>query len=383
MKLRWRLWIFRTIAAGMGILASLLLGELFLRVQEPFTHFLDHNFSKNPYITSEIWHHWPQPGISLKMGPLDPPRYPKPYSYATNQFGCRHPQHLAVPKPKGVRRILILGDSFTEGDYDEDTVALRLEARLKKSGGGSQVEVVNCGCASYSPLLEYLRLKNQLLEMEPDEIILNIDQTDIFDDYWRYRPFLRVSPDNEPLGVGQPFTLKRRVVKWLELRSDLGRFLSGLRWRWMTRSEGRGTQASTEKPRAPTQANIFMYQSTLPVDSSSWQLEVGYCLGNIARIIRHTRQRGIPLTITMYPHRQQLRPDPGEKLWNREFEFRVERLCLESGADFFSAFDGIASAYRANPDIYWASDMHFTPEGARIWADLVTDYYLAHQPGAR
>jgi lysophospholipase L1-like esterase len=288
-----------------------------------------------------------------------------------------------VPKPKGVRRILILGDSFTEGDYDEDTIALHLEARLKQTGGGSQVEVVNCGCASYSPLLEYLRLKNQLLEMEPDEIILNIDQTDIFDDYWRYRPFLRVGPDNEPLGVGQPFTLKRRVVKWLELHSDLGRFLSGLRWRWMTRSDGPGTQASTVKPRAPTQANIFVYQSTLPVDSSSWQLEVGYCLGNIARIIRYTQQRGIPLTITMYPHRQQLRPDPGEKLWNREFESRVERLCRESGVGFFSAFDGIASAYRTNPDIYWATDMHFTPEGARIWADLVTDYYLTHQPGTR
>jgi hypothetical protein len=383
--LRWRLWLFKAVTAGVGILASLLTCELVLRVQEPFTHFMQQNFPKHPYISSDLWDHWPLPNGSFTFESLDPSQPPEPYSYLTNQYGCRHPARLAVPKPGTLRRVLVLGDSFTEGENDDDTLAVRLERRWDALPGAPPLEAVNCGCGSYSPLLEYLRLKYQLIQMQPDEIILNIDQTDVFDDYWRYRPSLRVGPDGEPLGMGQPWNLKRRTVKWLELHSDLARFLSGLRWRWMLRSSsasGSGApQASPSQRLAPTKANIFMYHSTLPVDSPAWQREVGFCLDNISRIIRFAQQLRIPLTITMYPHRQQLQPDPGEKLWHREFEFRVQKLCRESGVPFFSAFEGISRAYRLNPHIFWSTDMHFTPDGERIWADLVTNYYVTqHAP---
>jgi hypothetical protein len=81
----------------------------------------------------------------------------------------------------------------------------------------------------------------------------------------------------------------------------------------------------------------------------------------------------------MYPHRQQLEADPGKKLWHREFEYRVEQLCRQSGVNFFSAFDGIANAYRANPSLYWKAEMHFTPAGQRVLAGLVTNYYIAQR----
>ena len=55
----------------------------------------------------------------------------------------------------------------------------------------------------------------------------------------------------------------------------------------------------------------------------------------------------------------------------------MEQFCRDNGVDFFSAFDGIASAYRTNPSIYWDRGMHFTPLGQRLWADLFTGYYVA------
>ena len=50
------------------------------------------------------------------------------------------------PKPPGVRRVMVLGDSFTEGQgvKEADTYPRRLEALLNAAGAG-RWEVRNCG----------------------------------------------------------------------------------------------------------------------------------------------------------------------------------------------------------------------------------------------
>jgi hypothetical protein len=57
-----------------------------------------------------------------------------------------------------------MGDSFTERLYEEDTLAAELQRTMDCAGGG-RYEVMNCGSVSYSPLLHFLRLKHQLLQL--------------------------------------------------------------------------------------------------------------------------------------------------------------------------------------------------------------------------
>lgn len=380
MIFRIRRWFSKAAAIGVGALAGLLACEVIFRIQEPFFHIVEGRDPSDLYLYTRhpIWNHWVLPHTLARVQMPSPGLYAKPYTYATNDFGCRYPKDLAVPKPNDIRRILVLGDSFAEGFYYEDTVGFHLETRLNQSISGSHFEVVNCACASYSPLLEYLRLKNQLIEMQPDEIILIIDQTDVFDDYWRYRPLSRFASDGEPLSAGESFTPKEQVIEWAKRRTYLVRVLSRVRWLVAARF-----QSSDAYRPPPVFKNLFMYHSSLPIQSEAWQREVGFCLANILRIIHFTRQRGIPLMVTMYPHRQNLKADLGEKLWHREFEHRVEQLCRKNGVHFFSAFDGIANAYRTDRSVYLDGNMHFSPAGQRIWADLVTGDYFAWSSLAR
>ena len=44
-----------------------------------------------------------------------PPADHTPYRFDTNAQGLRADRNYAVPKPAGVRRVLLLGDSFTKG----------------------------------------------------------------------------------------------------------------------------------------------------------------------------------------------------------------------------------------------------------------------------
>jgi len=79
-------------------------------------------------------------------------------------------------------RALVLGDSFTAAesvDYEKTAVYL---AEKKLNIEGKNVEVINAGVPSYSPILEYLWLRGYGLELEPDLVILNFDLGDISGD---------------------------------------------------------------------------------------------------------------------------------------------------------------------------------------------------------
>jgi len=88
------------------------------------------------------------------------------FPYRTNALGFRE-RDLATPKPAGLVRVLMLGDSFTEGGglAEADTIPRRVEVALHASCPG--VEVVNAGTASYSPILEYLVLADVAASLAP------------------------------------------------------------------------------------------------------------------------------------------------------------------------------------------------------------------------
>ncbi len=126
--------------------------------------------------------------------------------YETNSLGLRDHEY-AAPKPAGVFRILMLGDSFTEGWTLPlvGVVAKRLEQSLALRCP-SQYEVINAGNASYSPILEYLLLKDIGPRLRPDLVLLSFDMTDVHDDFIRTRlaPSMpRASPSPSPPTGGE------------------------------------------------------------------------------------------------------------------------------------------------------------------------------------
>lgn len=88
-------------------------------------------------------------------------------------LGFRLKQNLQI-KPTNAIRILMLGDSFTQGNEVsvDKTFSKILERRLNQNSGRTY-EVINAGVRGGSPLQYYLWLKNEGLALKPDIIILN------------------------------------------------------------------------------------------------------------------------------------------------------------------------------------------------------------------
>ncbi len=112
---------------------------------------------------------------SLKPGASGRQKHPSgeyDVSYQISSQGLRDREH-SVHKPASVYRILMLGDSFTEG-YGvelEQTVAKILERRLNSSVSNRKYEVINAGIAGYSTILEYLLLTKRLTKLDSDLVI--------------------------------------------------------------------------------------------------------------------------------------------------------------------------------------------------------------------
>src|SRR6185295_4615691 len=78
----------------------------------------------------------------------------------TNNLGLRRDSRTEVEKPVGRARVLVLGDSQTEGLVrNRDTYTAVLEESLVTEGAAA--EVLNAGASGYSPLLKYLWLRER------------------------------------------------------------------------------------------------------------------------------------------------------------------------------------------------------------------------------
>jgi len=150
---------------------------------------------------------------------------------SVNALGFRGPE-VAVPKPEGARRIVVLGDSITFGnDLDlEATYPRRLEALLAQAG--RPAEVCNLGVTGYDTLQETLTLERIGLRLEPDLVVIGFCLNDVGTVSLELTQFQRARRFDSPifrLRVAQ--WLMERYENWMVLRghhdrNGLERFLS-------------------------------------------------------------------------------------------------------------------------------------------------------------
>jgi lysophospholipase L1-like esterase len=135
-------------------------------------HVQDGRFqlSRNPLIGYELVPNYK----SSHDGPM------ADFAEKANSLGFRDREH-EIKKPKGTYRILVLGDSITQGWMIADPGYMFtsvLEDRLITAG--HQVEVLNFGVNGYNTRQEVETLREKGLQFEPDLVIVAYCDNDMF-----------------------------------------------------------------------------------------------------------------------------------------------------------------------------------------------------------
>ncbi|MCP4688314.1 MAG: SGNH/GDSL hydrolase family protein, partial [Desulfobacterales bacterium] len=111
------------------------------------------------------------------------PGYSGRYAHAPvhiNSRGLRGPE-FEIEKREGVRRIIVLGDSFAfgHGVKDNETFPAQLHDLLNKGPGRPGFEVLNAGVNGYNTRQELIWLLHRGAPLEPDLVILTFFHNDL------------------------------------------------------------------------------------------------------------------------------------------------------------------------------------------------------------
>ena len=268
------------------------------------------------HASDPVLHHRLRPNITARVRGVE---------FRTNSLGL-HDREYPAQKPPGVFRILLLGDSMTEGGglALEATVAKQAEAMLNAGGCRSPLEVVNGGVASYSPILQYLFLDALGPTLEPDLVVLNFDMTDVHDDFIR-TAVARLRPDGLPVAVPSDRRLETALFlppifkpPFLRFLDPLERGLSRLLIYQALRRSGVGRRLFGPIRPTPERLERLGLVGDIRYDpmaitrpgegpgvGPAWRLTERYLAG----IHRLARQRGMSFAAVVYPHPHQVAAD--------------------------------------------------------------------------
>jgi hypothetical protein len=160
-----------TLSIGLGLVALL---EMFLIFFYPQTVQTDYVNNQSLGIKDATLGYYYRPGAkAFQKGPEFS------VEYEINQDGIRDKALHPMPKPSGLTRILLLGDSFTFGignDYDQIWPVL-FENNLRKEG--YDVDVVKAGAAALDTQKEILFLERLFPKYNPDIVIVGFLPNDL------------------------------------------------------------------------------------------------------------------------------------------------------------------------------------------------------------
>jgi hypothetical protein len=163
--------------------------------------------------------------------PIEPPvREAYTISFRFDDHGCRGPMRES-PRPPGVFRVLLLGDSYVlgVGVHERDAVGERLQALLNQRTDGAPVryEVVNCGVSGYSTREERLFYETVAWRYEPQLVLVGM----VFNDATSWSEDVAAGRTLRPGKAGEVFPLWDVVKKRTSQRppSDFSRSVEELK----------------------------------------------------------------------------------------------------------------------------------------------------------
>ena len=302
------------------------------------------------------------------------------YRVRTNSLGFKDADPRIVTPASVSPRVVIIGDSFTEGIgvvFDSTTVG-----RFATRGRGVGVDVLNAGVASYSPVIYYRKMRD-LLErrrLRVDEVVVFIDISDIQDEAYldldangRVKGYVPGTRDNHlemPGTEADSGSLYFRVRRFLGANSfAVYRALSVVTHPMRHRNKVRSTVDGAAYPGPscdppPTGDNLRCragWTSSAIIMNKFGRTGLARGAAHMSQLAALLRQRGIPMTVVVYPWIYQLQWNDRHSIQSSTWRAWAEGQQV-GFVDLFPAFfsqvdstsvDAVTTRLFLNGDVHW------------------------------
>jgi hypothetical protein len=263
-------------------------------------------------------------------------------------------------------RVLMLGGSFTRG-YGVEQNETFSELLQKKA----DIDVINTGVTSYSPILEYLYLKEKGLSYQPDIVILNFDMSDVNSDYLYEKTaefdnniITQVKPEKKTLLITLYTNIK--TIKFIE--SILIKLDS------LFPSKTEINTLRQYDPKYDKYA-ITRNETLAEAQQEHWDRTLKY----ISLINKLCKENNITFILSIYPYGHQTSKDAWHlgrhnfgftigKIYSNNPEKILETYSIKNNIHFITMFPQFQSS---NQTLFFPYDGHFNQNGHELAADIL------------
>ena len=348
---------------------AILLAELLLRIWTP--KVLSYRSVRR---SDTNRHHALQPSASYV---LEEPEFR--VEVKTNSMGLRGAEY--IPSGRHEFKIIMLGDSFVEG-YGVPVESCMVERLARKPNTipncGGRYVVFNFGVAGYSPILEYLYLKERGLPLDPQLVILCYDMSDVQEDFLYAQDAVfdsagvpvRVRPSWREFGNVRWFP-KGPIHDFLQEHSLVFALVRPL--------------IDELKPRPRFEpGNIYAARFMHTIDSTDecWGKYFQQSESYIKLISDTLKKRNIQFLLAVHPRGHQVSANEwtegrkyfglGPAICNSAIFKSLQTFCEKNSIPFLNMTETFRR--RSKGDLYFRTDDHWTSAGHRVACDTLFSY---------
>ena len=324
----------------------------------------------------------------------------RPYAtwgaWRTNALGCNDRDHTEA-KAAGVRRVIVLGDSFNWAGGLDGNYTRVLERRLAELTPDAEIELLNLGYPGTHPGEELALLRRDGMRFAPDLVLLGVA---VGNDFLDAQPWRRVIPVGGEL---TPIDLRREPVMMLfgapfTDRSHLWRFLAGrlaiLRLRLSARA--RGEHEATGGARLPDDAFHALERERMQVVARAPNATIATgeatVFASIAAMHELTAAAGARLAVAAYPEPFQVDDELRDAVlaetpaseddfeWDRP-QRTLRDYCRAHDLDYVDLLPAFRAAHDEGTAVYLHNEPHWNDAGQALAARELAPVVLRDLPG--
>jgi hypothetical protein len=269
--------------------------------------------------------------------------------------------------------VLFLGDSFMEG-YDDDNTLPHHVANYFKMEREVCLKTLNAGYTSYSPAIFVPQARQLLPIVRPDYIVVDVDETDLYDDFVRYRKLItrnergqnvgvKASPIGHECSAGlmearkHSMYLMRLAAKLWHSHVHMPPVIRKHRSEFVMFSYSRDHGADLERK----------YSEALATFRQNLQ--------ELADVLKDYTRDVSRVLFVFHPHLHHLKPDASGRVWNDLVSSSLQKAAVANGFLFFNATETLKSRFASHPEnFYWEDDMHFNFRGLEEYSTAVAAF---------
>lgn len=313
---------------------------------------------------------------------------PIPYRINTNNLGLRGSENISIEKAPGLRRVITLGDSFTDGFFvdNQDTYPEQLQVLLRKRR--HNVEVVNVAKGGASIDTELQRYRHLAKPLKADLVILGIYINDLPEMPTIYHDVGKLDNEAGPTNRFIALALtKSALVEFVfehVLRWQSPQFMAA--YNLIDKADRYVMPGGREHAKNVKEYKEAQWDREMLVLADPWDVTLekssGVYAQHFSQLVHEVREDGSKLLVIYIPSYVQVYDSVS---YPKTYHFFNE-LCTKHGVTFLDTTNWLREHREPEPLYLVPADLHMNPAGYQQLALLLANYleqngYLAAEEG--